>query len=145
MKLGNNEEAVYKSTIGSWSISPESGIVSCGTGDETYLEPRLAKLFYVLSENANIMVPRKQLIDQIWCDTIVNEESLTRAISDLRKTLKKHFDNPPQIQTIPKRGYRMIISMSRIRRSFWMVALEYIVYILVAFILIILIIRGLNY
>ena len=139
------KEAIDKFVVGSWTISLESGTVSNENGDEICLEPRLAKLFYYLSKNSSEMVSRKQLIDQIWHDTIVNEESLTRAISDLRKVLNKHFDNPPQIETIPTRGYKMILCMPLVKRPIWKMALKYFVLVLLSAVLFALVIRGLNY
>ena len=91
------------------------------------------------------MISREQLIDQVWPDTTVNEESLTKAISDLRKLLKAHLENPPQIKTVPKRGYKMIILMPAVKRAVWKDIFKYIIYSLLIFILLILVIRGLNY
>ena len=146
MKDYKQEKTFDKLVIGLWTILPESGKVSCEkTGDEIHLEPRLARLFSILGENVNNMVPRKQLIDEIWDDTLVNEESLTRAISDLRKMLKKQFVNPPKIETVPKRGYKMTVSMQLAKKPFWKIALKYTAYLLFALIMLILIIRGLNY
>ena len=145
MNLSDREEAIDQFTVGQWTISTQSGMLSNGLGEELYLEPRLAQLFYLLSRNSNKLVSRKQLIEQIWRDTIVNEESLTRAISDLRKVLKAHFDNPPRIKTLPKRGYTMIVSAPVVKRMLWKKIVTYIVYGLMALILLILVVRGLNY
>ena len=139
------EESIDKVTIGPLTVFPETGLLFNSNGDEIYLEERLVKLLSLLGENLNELVTRKMLIEQIWNDTIVNEESLTKAISDLKKVLKTHFDNPPQIKTIPKRGYKMIISTPVTKRSSWITSLKYVVYSLLVFTLIVLVIRGLNY
>lgn len=145
MKTNHSRETIDQLKAGAWSISIASGMLSDGNGNSLYLEPRLAKLFCALVANGNQLVSRKQLIAQLWEDTIVNEESLTRAISDLRKVLKTAFDHPPQIQTLPKRGYKMIITMPVSPKAAWKTVLLYIVYGLLGFVLLILIIRGLNY
>ena len=137
------EDKIDKIVIGPWTVTPESGLLSNGNGKEIYLEVRLAKLFWLLGKTPNTLLPRKTLIDQIWNDTIVNEESLTKAISDLKKVLKMHFDNPPQIKTIPKRGYKMVISTATSKKTAsWKVILKYFIYFLLAFTLITLIIRD---
>ncbi len=145
MNLHDKTNTSGNFSVGLWKVSPESGMISNVSGEEVYLEPRLAKLFCLLCQNSNKLVPRKLLIDEIWSDTIVNEESLTRAVSDLRKTLKAHFVNPPKIETIPKRGYKMIISASITQKPVWKKTLKYVFYSLLAFILLMLIIRGINY
>jgi len=144
MNADNKEKSMEKLSIGQWTINPESGLLSNGTKAEVYLELRLAKLFYLLFIKANKLVPRKYLMDEIWNDTIVNEESLTKAVSDLRKILKAHFDNPPEILTIPKRGYKMTIPETA-KSPLMRIVMIYFWFALLGFILLVLIIRGLNY
>ena len=145
MNDSRSRETIDKFTNGAWTVLPDSGILSNEKGNEIYLEPRLTRLFYLLCKNSNTMISREQLIDQVWPDTTVNEESLTKAISDLRKLLKAHLENPPQIKTVPKRGYKMIILMPAVKRAVWKDIFKYIIYSLLIFILLILVIRGLNY
>ena len=71
------------------------------------MEPRLIKLLEVLQRNADNVVKKEDILNSAWGDVVVNEESITRAIFDLRKDLDKRFANPPKIQTIRKVGYRL--------------------------------------
>ncbi len=68
---------------GHWSFNSINGILAGGKQEQTYLEPRLASLFLILFENHDRIVSRRALSDQMWPDTIVNEDSLTRAVSKL--------------------------------------------------------------
>lgn len=145
MKKSKKVPNPNSSDLQGWSISEDSGIVSGPEDKELYLEPRLAKLFQELRLNANQLVSRKQLIEQIWQDTTVNEESLTRAVSDLRQILAGYFDHPPPIVTVPKRGYKMEISIPSDKKSVWGVVLKGVLYTVLGFILLVLVIRGLNY
>lgn len=70
------------------------------------LEPRLMKLLCLLAADAGRVVERQQLIDALWPRVVVNDNSLNRAVSDLRKALQTS-DGHIWIQTIPKRGYRL--------------------------------------
>lgn len=72
------------------------------------LEPRLMKLLCRLAEQCNAVVSRDGLISYLWPRVIVNENSLTRAVSDLRKALRYDPDSSIEIKTIPKRGYSLI-------------------------------------
>ena len=98
--------------IGNWKISYEYGILASPDSKVVILEPRLCKLMYLLSQKANGLVSRDYLVKNIWTETIVNEESLTRAIADLRKVLEKNFKSGVKIDTIPKRGYKLTIPPS---------------------------------
>jgi len=145
MNDDKTENVVDRLNIGRGTLSPETGVLSNEEGDEIYLEMRLAKLLLLLRQNSDDLVTRGQLIDQIWWDTIVNDESLTKAVSDLRKVLKLHFANPPEIITIPKRGYKMVSSGPVEKMLIWRTGLKYALYGFSAFILLILVIRGLRY
>ncbi|MEM7084551.1 MAG: winged helix-turn-helix domain-containing protein [Bacteroidota bacterium] len=93
--------------VGKWHFSAEYGIIASPKGKKLLLEPRLSRLIYFLSLNANTHVSRNYLFEHIWLDTIVNEESLTRAVADLRKILALHFKETITIETLRKRGYKL--------------------------------------
>ena len=75
---------------------------------ERTLEPRLMHLLCYLAANEGRVLSRDELIKELWPKVIVNENSLTRAISELRKQLfnSTHPVQSP-IETIPKKGYRL--------------------------------------
>lgn len=82
------------------------------------LEPRLMKLLCQLTENAGKVVSRDHLIEKLWPRVVVNENSLTRAISDLRKALSIPGEitadgcmelKSVDIKTVPKRGYCLLV------------------------------------
>lgn len=55
------------------------------------------------------LVERDELVRAGWGeDGDDHEESLTRCIAELRHTLGDHHDHPNYIQTIPRRGYRLV-------------------------------------
>jgi len=75
---------------------------------ERQLEPRLMRLLCLLAENAGRVLTRDELITALWPRVVVNENSLTRAVSDLRRLLSPpNGRNIQFIQTVPKRGYRL--------------------------------------
>lgn len=77
------------------------------------LEPRLMQLLCLLADAKGQVLTRDTLMESLWPRVIVNENSLTRAISDLRKALvlpagfTQATANPGLIETVPKRGYRL--------------------------------------
>lgn len=77
------------------------------------LVPMKAKLIdtlIVLVVNQGHVVTKDELMQILWPDTFVEENSLTQSISLLRKALAGENGNGQQyIETIPKRGYRFIV------------------------------------
>lgn len=96
--------------LGAWSVLPDlNRLQHRRTGEERQLEPRLMHLLCYLSANPNQVVSREALVSELWPKVIVNENSLTRAMSELRKHLadSKHCKTV-YVETIPKKGYRLL-------------------------------------
>jgi TolB-like protein/DNA-binding winged helix-turn-helix (wHTH) protein len=62
----------------------------------------------LLAEHPNKLVSRDQLLDAVWSGHVAADELLTRAISELRHALHDVRGDPQHIETVPKRGYRLI-------------------------------------
>ncbi|MDH3451356.1 MAG: winged helix-turn-helix domain-containing protein, partial [Gammaproteobacteria bacterium] len=72
------------------------------------VEPKVMDVLVALAENAGEVVSRDALIDEVWHTTFVSDEVLSRCISLLRRALKDDPRAPRFIETIPRRGYRLI-------------------------------------
>jgi TolB-like protein/Flp pilus assembly protein TadD len=70
------------------------------------IPPKAADTLLLLVENAGSVVTKEQLLATVWRDTFVEEGSLTRSISVLRKLLDDRGHGHEFIVTVPKRGYR---------------------------------------
>ncbi len=77
-------------------------------GDATPLEPRVMDVLCALADSGGEVVSRDALIDRVWKIEHGADESLSRAISQLRKAFKLTGCCDELIETIPKRGYRLI-------------------------------------
>lgn len=77
------------------------------------LPPKVAETLAVLIENAGQVVSKEELLRRVWPNTFIEEGSLTRTISILRKALD---DGSGQelIATLSKRGYRFTASVNEI-------------------------------
>ncbi len=91
----------------SWLVQPELNRVS-GPDGEVRLEPRVMLVLVRLARVPGRVVTRNELLDEVWGETIVGEESLTRAISDLRRVLGDNPRQPVYIETIRNHGYRLV-------------------------------------
>ena len=72
------------------------------------LTPKSLETLLFLVERYGRIVDKKELMDAVWPETFVEEVSLARNISVLRKVLSDIEDGQSYIETIPKRGYRFV-------------------------------------
>ena len=61
-----------------------------------------------LADHAGEAVSKETLLQTVWPETFVGESVLTRSISELRRVFEDEAKEPRMIQTIPKRGYRLV-------------------------------------
>lgn len=107
---GHNPALSQPFSLGQWQVIPElNRLKAHSDGEERQLEPRLVKLLCFLAANEDRVLSRDALVQELWPRVVVNENSLTRAVSELRKQLQTADSCVPNyIETIPKRGYRLI-------------------------------------
>src|ERR1700757_3935097 len=72
------------------------------------LPPKAADTLLVLVQNAGNVVEKQDLLKHVWQGAFVEEGSLTRTISILRKALEDPSYGQEFISTIAKRGYRFV-------------------------------------
>ena len=80
-------------------------------GDIVPLTPKALDTLLALLENAGNVVSKEALLQAVWPSAFVEESNLAQHISALRKTLG---DGDIQIETVAKRGYRLIGSVAEI-------------------------------
>ena len=95
--------------IGPWLVEPELNRVS-KKREEHALEPRLMRLLVLLAKTPKQLVGKDDIIDTVWQGLSVTDESLSQAVSKLRKLLDDDPDAPIYIETIRKKGYRLLVS-----------------------------------
>ena len=75
------------------------------------LPPKVFDLLAELVRNAGHLLQKQDLLDKVWSDIAVEEGSVTRGISSLRRVLGSTADGRDHIQTVSKRGYRFIANV----------------------------------
>ncbi|MFM1895957.1 MAG: hypothetical protein RLZZ385_1031 [Pseudomonadota bacterium] len=96
--------------LGEWLVQPSLNALQHRQQPRLQrgLEPRLMHLLCYLAANPQRVMSREDLNRELWPRVIVNENSLTRAVSELRKQLATpEHAGQHWIQTISKRGYRL--------------------------------------
>ena len=82
-------------------------------GQLVSLTPKSYETLLVLVKNSGRIIDKEELLDKIWPDTIVEEVSLAKMISLLRKTLGEDFRHS-YIETVPRRGYRFVAEVREV-------------------------------
>lgn len=93
--------------IGSWLVAPSLNTISC-KGTTVRLEPKVMGVLLCLAEHAGETLPKETIFRAVWPDTFVTDDVLTHSISELRRAFEDDAREQRIIQTIPKRGYRLV-------------------------------------
>jgi len=72
------------------------------------IEPRMMQVLLILAGQAGEVVTRESLEHQVWAERVVSDDAVTNTIAKLRRALGDDRRHPQFIETIPKRGYRLI-------------------------------------
>jgi TolB-like protein/cytochrome c-type biogenesis protein CcmH/NrfG len=75
------------------------------------LTPRGFDVLLFLIEKRERVVEKQELFEQIWKESFVTDNALTRVIKEIRRAIGDDADAPRYIETIPKRGYRFIAEL----------------------------------
>lgn len=105
----NNFQAPHKTVyhFDDFSVDEQNFAVT-KSGETLTITPRAFDVLSVLLRNGGHVVEKRQLFDEIWGDTFVTDNALTKVIKELRHALRDAANDPRYIETIPKRGYRFI-------------------------------------
>ena len=92
--------------FGEFRLIPSERILELN-GETVSLPPKVFDTLILLVENHGHLIEKDEFLESVWGDTFVEEATLARTISRLRKALDKK-DNNKYIETVPKKGYRFI-------------------------------------
>ena len=97
--------------MGGWRINRATNEIS--RADETVrLEPKVMEVLVALADHAGAVLSREDLLAAVWPGVVVGDEALTQSIIKLRRALGDNPRSPAFIETIPKRGYRLIAQVT---------------------------------
>jgi DNA-binding winged helix-turn-helix (wHTH) protein/TolB-like protein len=102
--------------VGPWLVEPSLNAIS-RDGTAVHIEPKVMGVLLCLAHHAAEPVLKEKLIQTVWPDTFVTDDVLKRAISELRRVLEDDAREPRIIQTIPKRGYRLVAPVEPVDAS----------------------------
>ncbi len=93
--------------LGDQRIEPARCAILTAEG-EIRVEPRVMDVLILMVRRAGQVVTREEFIKTIWNGSFVTDEVLSRSIYRLRQALGDNPRKPRFIETVSKRGYRLI-------------------------------------
>lgn len=87
-------------------------------GEETVpITPKSFDTLLVLARAGGKVVSREDLFTAVWPDTFIQDSTLTQNIYSLRKALESAGYREDPIETVPRRGYRLLLPVQGRRRE----------------------------
>src|SRR5258708_3034462 len=98
--------------VGDWTVEPDLNELAA-QGRGVKVETKAMAVLLHLADRAGQVVGREALLSQGWPGVVVGDDSLTQVVIKLRKALGDDPDRPTYIQTVTKRGYRLVAPVRR--------------------------------
>jgi TolB-like protein/DNA-binding winged helix-turn-helix (wHTH) protein/tetratricopeptide (TPR) repeat protein len=102
--------------IGEWLVEPDRDVLIRG-GETVKLEPRTMRVLVHLAERSRAVVSQSDLENGAWVGVIVTPESVYQSIAQLRRVLGDDVRKPRYIETVPRKGYRLVADVERLDSS----------------------------
>jgi len=93
--------------VGEWLVEPSLDRLS-RNGTVLRLRPQLIDMLVVLAQHAGRTISKEAILAKVWEGQHVAESGMTRCIAEIRQVLGDDARDPKMVQTIPKRGYRLV-------------------------------------
>jgi serine/threonine protein kinase len=104
--------------VGAFELDLKAGEL-CKDGRRTRLQEQTLQILLMLVERSGAVVTREEIKRKLWPnDTIVEfDHSIHTAVSKLRRALRDSAGKPKYIETVGRRGYRLIASVQFLESS----------------------------
>jgi DNA-binding winged helix-turn-helix (wHTH) protein/TolB-like protein/Tfp pilus assembly protein PilF len=99
--------------FGPFELDPAERLLS-SDGRAVPVSPKAFDMLVVLVERSGHLCQREELMSVLWPDSFVEEGNLSVTVSSLRKVLHDDCGQPSYIETVSKRGYRFVASVSHV-------------------------------
>ena len=93
--------------LGEWLVQPTLCRLS-KDGHPVHVRPKVMDLLDYLAAHPGEIVSKDRLLHEVWQTEAITESTLTRTVTELRQALGDDAGQSRLVETIPKRGYRLI-------------------------------------
>ncbi|MCP3960413.1 MAG: protein kinase [bacterium] len=98
--------------LGDWWIRPQRNELE-RAGEAVHVEARSMEVLVCLGRHAPGVVDKERLLQEVWRGSFVGDDVISHAIWELRKALGDSARDPAYIQTVPRKGYRLVAEILR--------------------------------
>lgn len=93
--------------FGEWLVQPSLNQL-CAGEKVVHLRPKVMDVLSFLARHPGEVVGKDDLIEGVWAKKFLADTALSRAVFELREALGDDPHHPRFVETIPKRGYRLV-------------------------------------
>ncbi len=97
--------------LGSWLVQPELNAL-VRDRETRQVTPKSMDLLVCLARREGRVVSKDEIHQELWPDTFVTDDALTRCIVELRRALGESARDPETIGTVSRRGYRVLVPVT---------------------------------
>lgn len=97
--------------FGEWTVLPEHNQVH-RNGEVHHLERRTMEVLVCLLKRSGEVVPLRLILDEVWGDRVVEENSVHQRIHQIRKVLGDSPRSSRYVANVPRRGYRLMAEVT---------------------------------
>lgn len=94
-------------TVGDWFVEPELDRITRGK-ESANLRSQVMELLVYLAKHQGRVVSADTLLDELWAGKVVAGGTVYNCVAELRHALADGSDQQTYIETIPKKGYRLL-------------------------------------
>lgn len=98
--------------IGDRHVDPALNRITQPSGNTVQVEPKIMQVLTTLAERPGEVVTRDDLMARVWSGVFVTDDALHRAVRELRRVFDDTAEAPRIIETIRKRGYRLVATVT---------------------------------
>ena len=100
-------EQISISRFGDFTLDPTQRRL-LQAGQDVYLPPKTFELLLYLIRNRGRVIPKDELLEAVWPDVNVVENTLAQRIREIREALGEGAHGARFIKTVPRVGYQFI-------------------------------------
>jgi len=98
--------------IGEWIADPKDDTLT-RDAESVKIEPRMMRLLLHLAEANGAVVSQEQLLTEVWAGVVVGSASVYQSVSQLRRVLGDTGSPANYIETVARKGYRLVAPVRR--------------------------------
>jgi DNA-binding winged helix-turn-helix (wHTH) protein len=110
--MAHSETGAQMMRLGAYTLDPIRNVL-IRDAREAPLTPLATRLLQLLASKPGEVFERKDIVAALWRgDWMTGDGALNRLVSEIRRAAGDDSRAPTLIQTVPRRGYRLVVSPS---------------------------------